>query len=383
MKGLVIILLILMAASPASPRTWYVSVDGKGDVPSIQAAIDTAAAGDEILVGPGRYTWTNQGGGDQSGMIRFLTRYHYVTLRSEAGPEATVLDAEYRNRVIYCHGMNYVTVEGFTITRGVAPEWGDYCGGGFFTHIPGETVRNCIFIDNSAEFGGGISCVINDRTFAVEDCVFTGNTSSRYGGAVGLANGTGTIEISRSLFSGNSADLGGAGIVVYNCSVDIESCILYGNSAVSGAGAFHIHEGASARVHASTVCGNSSPDAAVSLFGGTWIEFTSTILAFNGCPLFDVSPTASGTIGCSDIFGNGSGNLIPEGITDTGMNLFEDPLFCGAPGSGNYYLRSDSPCWPANRPNGLICAVIGACGTGCGSVAARGASWGAIKSITR
>ena len=47
--------LLLMLPSPASAATVTVSLDGTGDFTDIQAAIDAAVDGDEILVGPGEY----------------------------------------------------------------------------------------------------------------------------------------------------------------------------------------------------------------------------------------------------------------------------------------------------------------------------------------
>jgi len=53
-----VLLLAALAAiaSPASARNWHVFVDGSGDAPTIQAAVDSAAAaGDSVLIGPGMY----------------------------------------------------------------------------------------------------------------------------------------------------------------------------------------------------------------------------------------------------------------------------------------------------------------------------------------
>jgi hypothetical protein len=70
---------------------------------------------------------------------------------------------------------------------------------------------------------------------------------------------------------------------------------------------------------------------------------------------------------------------------DPGPENFNlDPRFCGVQGSGNYYLRSDSPCAPGNQPNGLgICGLIGPLPVGCGTVAAEERTWGSIKSMYR
>lgn len=43
------------AAAPSDARTWRVTVDGTGDAPSIEAAMDSAAAFDTVLVAPGEH----------------------------------------------------------------------------------------------------------------------------------------------------------------------------------------------------------------------------------------------------------------------------------------------------------------------------------------
>ena len=78
------ILFIFCYGQTASAETWHVTIDGLGDVPTIQAAIDSAAADDTVLVGPGHYTWSNQGSGDERGFIRLVERKRIIMV-SEAG----------------------------------------------------------------------------------------------------------------------------------------------------------------------------------------------------------------------------------------------------------------------------------------------------------
>ena len=57
-------LLIAAAALPAavSARTWFVEKDGSGDYTVIQEAVNAAADGDTIRIGPGRFNeMTNLG----------------------------------------------------------------------------------------------------------------------------------------------------------------------------------------------------------------------------------------------------------------------------------------------------------------------------------
>ena len=51
----ILLLVALSGAPPAGARTWYVDAYGIGDAPTIEAALDSAATGDTVLVGPGEY----------------------------------------------------------------------------------------------------------------------------------------------------------------------------------------------------------------------------------------------------------------------------------------------------------------------------------------
>ena len=69
---------LILFATGSNARTWYVTVDGTGDAPTLHAAADSAHAGDTILVGPGEY--------------RFNVTLHVpsdVVMRSEGGPYVT------------------------------------------------------------------------------------------------------------------------------------------------------------------------------------------------------------------------------------------------------------------------------------------------------
>ena len=50
-----ILLTLAISASPGHARTWLVLIDGSGDAPTIQAAVNAAADLETILVGPGTY----------------------------------------------------------------------------------------------------------------------------------------------------------------------------------------------------------------------------------------------------------------------------------------------------------------------------------------
>ncbi len=64
------------------------------------------------------------------------------------------------------------------------------------------------------------------------------------------------------------------------------------------------------------------------------------------------------------------------------LNFSLDPQFCGIPGSGNYFLRSTSPCLPGNNPYGSP-GLTGPLGAGCGAVSVQSSTWGAVKALYR
>ena len=66
----------LLAGAPSLAATWYITPDGNGDAPTVQAGIDSASAGDVVLVAAGTY-------------FENLLMKSWVTLESESGAALT------------------------------------------------------------------------------------------------------------------------------------------------------------------------------------------------------------------------------------------------------------------------------------------------------
>jgi hypothetical protein len=373
---------IALAAGSGSARTWHVRADRTGDVPTIQAAVDTAVAGDLILVAPGTYAYSAQGTGDDYALVRFLRGKTDFTLKSEAGPEFTTIDGEWLGRIFYIQGGddNSVTIDGFSIVRGKGQALGDFFGGGLIAHLSSPIFRNCMFQDNYADRGGAVYYAgVSGPRF--ENCSFIGNRAQR-GAAIYLINSSLTPVFHDCVIRDNVASSRGGAFYVYHFPFALERCAIYNNSADAEGGAIYCDNAYPSTITGCTIAGNRAAAAsAISLFACQQLTIERVIVAFNnGGPPFSILQS-SALLGCSDIYGNAVTDALPSGAVDDGTCIFLDPLFCGTPLSGNLNLKSNSPCAMRTDDDVVICGLIGAYPVTCGSVAVREATWGAIKSL--
>ena len=126
--------------SPAPPYTNWASA-----AKNIQAAIDVADVGDEIMVTNGVY---RIGGRVMDGVMNRVAATNALTVRSVNGPAVTLIDGGAAVRCSYLG--EGVMLAGFTLTNGVA----DY-GGGVWCASASGVVSNCVLTGNSAWDGGG------------------------------------------------------------------------------------------------------------------------------------------------------------------------------------------------------------------------------------
>src|SRR5262245_4289188 len=172
-----IVLGLLFLSVQAEARVWNVP----GDAPSVQAGIDSSAAGDSVLVAPGTYSEPPQPIGSELTMILMKPGVRLIG----SGPGVTTLDAQGAARVITLYNDSLqTTIAGFTITGGNA---------GGIAHasaaLSSFLVANCALTNNSGgAFGTGGNYV------ELRDCSVRNNSGAR---AVGGGSSGGSLVIVR------------------------------------------------------------------------------------------------------------------------------------------------------------------------------------------
>jgi hypothetical protein len=289
---------------------------------TIQAAVDAADSGDEILVTNGVYqsggravvgTMTNRVVVDKPLTVRSVNGSQFTIIQGYQVPGLT--NGDEALRCVYL--TNGASLIGFTLmngaTRWVVEPWPySQSGGGGAWCENDVMISNCVMSANSAlRLGGGVF------RGTLNNCRLEGNVSGGDGGGAG--GGAGNATLYKCTLAGNRASVGGG---AYGCS--LYNCILINNSASNFGGG-----GSACGFNNCTVTGNSAATGG----GGGAAEsgLSNSIVYYNSATSGEPNSAACrGDNSCA------TGDLPPYyGV----RNITNPPLF-----AANLHLRSDSPC---------------------------------------
>jgi len=317
--------------------------------------LDTAIEGDTVLVAPGVYfeniVWPHSNG------IKLLG----------SNPESCVIDGGHNGRVIlFSEDLDGIVdsttaVTGFTLQNGTALLMDPYpSGGGIACFNAAPRLSRLVVQHNTAgDFGGGVACY-NSELLLI-DVKFSGNAAGAGGGGFGCEVST-VVLIDVEMSDNHAANLGG-GIYTFLSDVTLSGAKVYHNTASRGGG-FNSY-GTSLSMESVTCAGNVAfAEGGSMVFNESSVYSTWSVYWGNTQPEFVPGVGSSIIVECSDVAGGWPGD----------GNIESDPFFCD-PGSGDFTLRNDSPCAPANNDCGVL---MGAWPVGC-STSAGSTTWSQIK----
>ncbi|MAE70985.1 MAG: hypothetical protein CME06_11030 [Gemmatimonadetes bacterium] len=344
--------LALIWAGPG--RAWTINVPA--DMLTIQAAIDTIAAGDTVMVHPGNYAESIDFGG-KSIVVTGTAPDELDTVK------ATVIDAGGLATVVsFQSGEDEGAVlAGLTLTGGRgAPN-----GGGVNCDGASPTLDHCVIIANSAaESGGGVSgsdasptlsdCIIDSNFASTAQgggfsfsgssnptfvrCLIARNHAATRGGGGACSDGT-EPSLSNSVVFFNTADGRGGGLAVGGSgAMTLTNCAISENLAEAGSG-IDVRALGALMIDQVTVAGNvANPSGGAILLAGEG-SIGNSVLWGNSPDEIMLEGAGSADVRYTDVRGSYSG----EG------NLDVDPNFALYFQRG-YPLRAGSPCIDAADP---------------------------------
>ena len=312
-------------------------------------------------------------------------------------------------------GGIYSTSSALTMTDCVMRRNRAFEGGALALEFSEATILNCDFIENEAispkeestPAGGAISNRDATAALTISDCMFE-NNSAEYGGCISSSDASGRepTGITHSVFRGNDASNEGSVIsdVYDNFSFgglySMDDCVFMENqmfviaAQVQIRSSLFVHNlGECVRAQGSSTIENCTFAQTAASNGGVIHEASeslairNSIVAFSEGGIIPVTcTTKSVTVECCDFYGNGGGDWIdPKGSfciasqENANGNLSADPLFCDTK-LGDFTIQENSPCAPAYSG---ACGLIGALGVGCKPIHVEETTWGAIKALYR
>ncbi len=328
--GICILSALLLNAAHADRTVWYVHPDST--LNSIQAALDSCADNDIVLVGPGTYQ-----------ELIYWPNTHGIHLTSELGPDVTIIDGNQLEEVVILleTGVDSTTIiNGFTIQNGCT---GIVCN---FASSPIITGNN---IQENTPYpwagGSGIICLDNSAPIITDNYLI--DNAALLGGGIYCDHSSpkiinNTISSNGAFFCCGEAGKGG-GIYCYHSSPIITGNNIVGNIADWGAG---IH------------CWSSSPtitdNMIVDNMQGEEGDGGGIVCAYGSQPTITSCTITNNELDGVYSFGGASPVIHSCNITDNigyGINNATDTVVIDA--EGNWWGDGSGPYHPTANPGGL------------------------------
>lgn len=214
MRSVFAVLLALVLPCSAPGHTWNVPADA----PTIQAGIDLATAGDEVVIACGTYSdCTHLIPRPNAGLACMILKSG-ITIRSATGrADCVVVDAMQQGRVVDAYptdgALTDVVLEGLTLTGG------------------------SVTIMGSGDNGGALNC--RNASIVLRNCRISGNYASGTGGGFNILGSS--IELQSCLVSENTvpgSNHGGGFLVNDESHLVLRDCSVVSNHAGNGGGVY-------------------------------------------------------------------------------------------------------------------------------------------------
>lgn len=302
-----------------------------GDYATIQAAVDAAAVGDEVILAPGVYV------GIGNNRVDYLGKDITIRSLNRDPDEVSINGVGFFRGFLFQNGETEAArLEGVTVRDCAAPSVGipEGLGGGVFINGASPTIVNCVFVNCDADRGGGVFAS-GEATF--EDCEFgrlgEGNSATISGGGLFVVSGNDATILNCS-FVDNSSTFGG-GLLIESSDSIVQGAEFRGNSAIWFGGAIDIIGGSRAVIEDCVFENNASEN-----FGGA-IDVEESAPTIRNCFFGDPNEAAPGNTA------GGRAGAIYFFQTDTveGTSLIENCQFIGnsTQFGGAIYTENSSP----------------------------------------